>query len=194
MAKHLDFNLCKSSTTVNEGTQTEMSFFMDSVQEQAILDDIIAKMPTVCEFLYEKDDIHTRRFIQYLQLLENKQFPMNNICYMTFLYIIEFLSLSSDRMQYSEATKIFWYVGYKQFHNKLINILKGKAHDGDDVDKSTMNFSIPSRKTLSSIELSIKDKIQPGILIDMIDEYAKTDVAKTRSHNLSCDLKGTGAV
>ena len=150
--KSLDFNgfMLESPEKMTQSTQTDLSFIKDDVESQTLLDEMILKIPAVCEFFCEHDQLHRTRFIQHLQLLEYKEFPMENICYLVFLILIENLSLDdTGRMEYSPATKRFWYVGYKLFHYKLISFFKGETSDKNDddnqVDKSQINFAIPDQ-------------------------------------------------
>jgi hypothetical protein len=62
-----------------------------------------------------------KEFMDFLHLLKNDLFPMNNIAFQLFLDVVRFLSLkTSSEMRYSPDVKLFWKTGLQLFHGKFL--------------------------------------------------------------------------
>ncbi len=165
--------------------QTDISLQSSS----ELLSKIISLAPSVCENVSKQSEMHKKRFLQYLDLLANNKFPQHNICYMIFLDLVELLGKEEhEKMQYSSATRRFWYIGSKLFHNKFLEFFRGSLKSSDD-NLTEFNFPVPSKKTVQNVSSSIPDILNPGILHEILSYYSTFENVQSVSHNLSCDLK-----
>ena len=64
-----------------------------------------------------------------MTLIKDGEFPFENISYLLFLDVVQFLSLpNTSLMRYSETVKRFWTTGFKLFHGKFVHFLSGRKH------------------------------------------------------------------
>lgn len=128
--------------------------------------EIQSSLPAVIETLREHGQLDLYK--KWCHLLAKKQFPMENICYLLFLDIVEWFSKPcTSQMRYiNENTLNFWCVGYRLFHRKFIRfmndpkstgqVLTGQTEHGHCLArKSEINFAVPS------VSVFNKDPLQP---------------------------------
>jgi len=142
---------------------------------------LIEMLPSVLETLKIHNQLST--YMKWCKLLKEGKFPLDNICYMLFLDLVEWFDKPfTSQMRYlREDTRQFWEVGYRLFKGKFIRFVTGSRNFGQIVDGSTergfctpqkakINFPVPSVKTLTHNKLV---PIYPGIIIDTIEHIAK---------------------
>lgn len=149
-------------------------------------EEIIQLIPSVLEVLRENQKISI--WVKFMRLLADKKIPFENIAFVLFLDVVEFLSCENTvTMRYSGVSKRFWCLGMKLFHSKFINFMSGYKNLGSIIKKEVpfpgqcvfhpsaadINFAVPSLQVLAkeskeNCVLPVKD-IKPGILPPMLD-------------------------
>ena len=88
-----------------------------------------------------------------INYLKKKHFQTNNIAYLLFSDIVNFLSLDSPySMQYHSETKQFWAHGYKIFKGKCLHFIGGDKTSSrtseQHNDNNMINYVVPDRMIL----------------------------------------------
>ena len=76
-------------------------------------------LPAVLQTLQEEGQLET--YMKFSNLLSSQEFPTKNICYLLFLYSVDWYMYSCEnisRMRYRTETVKFWQIGYRLFHGK----------------------------------------------------------------------------
>ena len=139
-------------------------------------------LPDVVATLKEAGQIET--YIKFNKLLSKNLMPMNNICYLLFLDLVEWFSTkdsNTSSMRYnSPETMQFWQVGLRLFHGKFIRFMSGTRSHGQllnntcekgyfDPMLSSINFAVPSQTTLHK-RLADNPEFLPGINQQLIND------------------------
>ena len=159
---------------------TETEQLETDISRQEELMKLIKELaPGVCKFLATQDPIHADRIISFLCLLNSESFPLDNICYLMFCDLIQWLSLDDKRqMTYTADVKNFWFICKVLFKEKCLTFFRGET--------GRLNFPVP--RSCENRGLTIPDNLEPGLLRPMMDAYSANRDGV--SFNLSCDLKG----
>jgi len=117
---------------------------------------------------------------KFFCLVSERQFPVQNIAYLLWCDVINFLTCSGTRqMRYNpECMKFFW-VGKKFFGGRFMRFMSGMKNETDilqgknilDPKKARINFACPSEAILTNfkpLEGDLPTKYKPGILKPMI--------------------------
>ena len=195
----------------NNETQTSSNFqnFVntnkdgnDDVNEQELIAKMIDMMPGVAKYLVSIDQVHTERILDMLLLMQRGCFPHDNICFRLFEDVISwFVSEDVRGVRYSEPVRRFWAVGYRLFHNKFLEFMRGpalkKTRDGGEISYSgqeaRINFAVPKSRHLT-MNTIIPDSLQPGLLTEMIESYLRLRPDfRNKSYNLMADMKKINA-
>ena len=76
-------------------------------------------LPAVLQTLQEEGQLET--YMKINNLLASQEFPTKNICYLLFLYLLDWYSCeNTSRMRYRTETVQFWQIGYHLFHGKYL--------------------------------------------------------------------------
>jgi len=153
-----------------------------SVDVSSALEKLEYLLPKVVQTLIESGHIDT--YIKFNELLANDQMPMRNICYLLFLDLIEWFSVSDRNtscMRYIfPETLQFWQIGLRLFHGKFIRFMSGTKNQGQILDQTSekgyfdpacsfINFAVPSQTTLHT-SFSNNPQYLPGINLDLIEQ------------------------
>lgn len=83
------------------------------------VDDLSYILPSVLDSLESAGQLET--YIHFIHLLSEKTFPLDNICYLLFLDLVQWFSnYNTSNMRYNEHTIKFWHIGYIIFHGKYL--------------------------------------------------------------------------
>ena len=178
----------------------------DITKRDNLLEEMKTLLPGVCQFLSEADDIHKSRFMQFLELMNNGTFPLNNICFQVFEDLIQWhLVENISYMRYSPEVRRFWFIDKRLFHGKFLHYMRGLGHLGQIISgesdrghysptQSRINFPVPSDRCLNSNKCNVPDELSPGLLTETVEHYIRSnDHSLTKSHNLCGDLKKINA-
>lgn len=103
-------------------------------------------------------------------------------------------------MRYYDVTKNFWRLGFRLFHGKFLNFMKGLGNqtlvrDNIDVkghlkpENAKLNFAVPCKQNLIALSDSLPNKIYPGVITSMIEFISKTEHAGDKTWKVCVDLK-----
>lgn len=153
-----------------------------SVDFSSALEELKYLLPKVVHTLIESGHIDT--YIKFNELFPNDQMPMRNICYLLFLDLIEWFSVSDRntscmRYRFPETLQ-FWQIGLRIFHGEFIRFMSGTQNQGKILDQTSekgyfdpacsfINFAVPSQTTLHK-SLSNNPQYLPGINLDLIKQ------------------------
>ena len=122
--------------------------------ESIEINDMIDLLPKILKSL--EDAGQKESFLKFMELLASGTFPLHNICYLLFLYIVEWFSCdSTTHMRYGHETVKFWQIGYRLFHGKFLRFMSGIRNFGQALDgtsergffdplKSKVNCAVPN--------------------------------------------------
>ena len=143
---------------------------------EAEISQLYETIPTVIEKLKQYGQLDL--YIKWCNLVAANKFPLDNICYLLFLDVVQWFSSSqTSQMRYfQEETLNFWKVGYRLFHGKFLRFMGGPRNSGQIItgDKeeryclpqnSKVNFAVPSKWTLNQEKLN---PLYPGVFVDSI--------------------------
>ena len=86
------------------------------------LDELTVLLPDVLSSLQAEGQLAT--YMKFTNMLASKQFPLNNICYLLFLDLVEWFSCkNTSRMRYRPETIKFWQIGFRLFHGKFLRFM-----------------------------------------------------------------------
>ena len=146
---------------------------------------------------------HLQPFHKFFQLVSQGDFPMNNICLLLFLDLVEFYACeNTSYMKYrSESTVLFWKVGYLLIKGKFLRYCGGYKNKGQvkqgitekgffDPKQSSPNFVIPSLSVLDKCKIGIDEKfVKPGPRDEVINVLASSTDNSIKTYSLSVDGK-----
>ena len=67
----------------------------------------------------------------FFKLLKQDKFPTNNISFLLFLDVVKWFSVENTcQMRYTTITRNFWQVGFRLFHGKFLNFMRGLGNQG----------------------------------------------------------------
>ena len=108
-------------------------------------------------------------------MLADKSFPIENFGFQLFLSMIGKLeSESGSEIRHSDSVKRFFKVGYRLFHNKFIQYMRGYGKD-------EFNFIVPDKKTflaVDALEGIDPSSLKPGFIESMFDLFEEDSVVK----------------
>ena len=185
-------------------------YFSDSAEfvEPLISDDdakrlaseVMLLMPEVIHKMKQYD--HLDQWIEFLKLVADGKFPMNNISFLLFLDVVQFHSQTNIcGMRYSHAVKQFWAVGLRLFRSRFIRFMGGykaigqvssrrETLDSLSPEKTNINFVCPDIKVIRMETQEYgEDAKRPGILHRNIIAFANLQKAQNRSCKISFDGK-----
>jgi hypothetical protein len=123
-----------------------------------VLEELYAILPTVLRNLDEVGQKES--FTKFVNLIKSGNFPLQNICYLLFLDLVEWHSCgTTSLMRYRPESMKFWQIGYRLFHGKFLRFMSGPRNLGQVLDcssekgslnplESKVNFIVPSRNNL----------------------------------------------
>ena len=148
----------------NSSNYAEKNDQMESQEDNPMplseFDELHFLLPAVIRTLKSAGQLDT--YIKFNELLAGNRQPLDNICYLLFLDLIEWFSAEShniSRMRYKYPQTIqFWEVGMRLFHGKFIRFMSGLRNTGQvinqmsekgyyDPSTSKINFAVPSQTT-----------------------------------------------
>ena len=78
-------------------------------------------LPAVVSELGKQEKLHSDRIVKMLKLMAEGRFPFENIAFLLFEDVVEWLSCSDVRkIRYSEEVRLFWATGHKLMNNKFL--------------------------------------------------------------------------
>ena len=140
-------------------------------------------------------------FELFLKLVLKENFPLDNIAFLLFLDVAKWFSeQNAASMRYYDVTKNFWRLGFRLFHGKFLNFMKGLGNqtlvrDNIDVkghlkpENAKLNFAVPCKQNLIALSDSLPNKIYPGVITSMIEFISKTEHAGDKTWKVCVDLK-----
>ena len=163
----------ENETYISTAAEEEISEFMP-LRDDGFEEQLINLMPSVVETL--KDSGHIESFVKFCNLLGNKDFPLDNICFLLFLDVVHWFSSETSaemRFKFPETVK-FWQIGHRLFHGKFLRFMSGLRNTGNILDGSSergrieplnsqINFAVPSRQNLYSNSDETLQAAFPGI-------------------------------
>lgn len=146
---------------------------MDREKENCvtILEDLI---PGIYDYLAGTELLPD--FVNFLKILSTQKFPLDNIAFRLLLDVSHWYSCgSTNRMTYSNQTKLFWRVGYKLFHGSFLRFMSGGKNEGRliqeqnhlDPTLAIINFAVPDEKIIRSfntVDIDLPPELQPGLI------------------------------
>ena len=149
---------------------------------------------------------HLNQFEKFFTLVEQGNFPMNNICLLLFLDQVEFYSCSNTSlMTYkNEAKVLFWKVGHLIMKGKFLRYCGGHKNLGQlrigqttkgfyDPQMAFPNFVVPSMSVLNKVDIGInKAEVKPGPSEVMLEAISQQDLS-AKTFNLSVDGKNVNS-
>ena len=120
-------------------------------------------------------------FVKFLELVNERKFPLNNIAFSLFCDVVSWYSLSDTRsMRYSEDTIQFFWVGLKLFGGRFVRFMTGMKNesamltgrDSLDPKESKINFACPSETILREVNPfgeTLPAKYKPGFLDEVME-------------------------
>ena len=136
------------------------------------LQEMYELLPSVLDAL--ESEGHLDSYLKFSRLVASNTFPMQNICFLLFLDIVEWFSTdTTTRMRYRPETFKFWQIGYRIFHGKFLRFMSGLRSSGQVLDSSSekglfdpaesnINFAVPSRNNLYG-KKNKPEQFYPGI-------------------------------
>jgi hypothetical protein len=98
------------------------------------VDDLSYLLPSVLDSLESAGQLET--YMKFNQLLAEKTFPLDNICYLLFRDLVQWFSCSNtSNMRYNEHTIKFWQIGYRRFHGKYLRFMSGLRKFWTDITR-----------------------------------------------------------
>ncbi|CAG2212896.1 unnamed protein product [Mytilus edulis] len=147
------------------------------------------------------NDSQRDNFWLFIHLTLQDRFPMQSIAFLLFLDVVRWFSESKiSAMRYSDRSKSFWQIGFRLFHTKFLNFMRGLGNQNlvmenigirekFDPENSKINFAVPSKASLSCMPTVLPKTIQPGIIKELISFISTTDDVTTKSWKICVDLK-----
>ena len=145
------------------------------------LQQLINYLPSVLENLRKFGQ--EQSFIKWCCLVSENKIPLDNICYLLFLDLIEWYSkpVTTQMRYFRSETRQFWEVGYRLFKGKFLRFMSGPRNLGQIISGSNqrgrclpqdskINFAIPAINNLNEDRLL---PIYPGVLEDSISLLTK---------------------
>ena len=126
-------------------------------------------------------------FIQFLTLVRNERFPLDNVALRLFLDVARWYASGDSRtMRYSDTTLRFFWLGRKLFGGRFIRFMSGPKNETDflmgkqhlSTEASKINFACPSEQVLMNINplgLHNMNIDGPGVITPMIEMKAEKD-------------------
>ena len=172
--------------------------------EEELLNKLSNMLPGVAKYLMSVEEIHAERIMDMLILMQKGTFPSDNICFHLFGDVVAWFANPDVRgIRYSEPVRKFWSVGYRLFHNKFLEFMRGPALQDPlresksrfyEGSKAKINFAVPKVNHLKLSSSGIPDVLEPGFLTEMVDSYIRLRPdCVNKSFNLSADLKKINA-
>ena len=122
--------------TVEQNTCLE-EHYSTTDKPEITSDDTISELydiiPVVIEKLKQCGQLDL--YMKWCNLVATNRFPLDNICYLLFLDVVQWFSSSqTSQMRYfQEETLNFWKVGYRLFHGKFLRFMGGPKNSGQIV-------------------------------------------------------------
>ncbi|XP_053404619.1 uncharacterized protein LOC128558653 [Mercenaria mercenaria] len=200
--KKRSFETNESSVSYERNSENEINLFLnigaDEEKSQKNNDDSVEEddvkylkeiLPVVLDKLREHGQLDLYK--KWCSLVAADKFPLDNICYLLFLDVIQWYSnpITSQMRYFQSETLKFWEVGYRLFKGKFLRFMSGPRSTGQVVSgeqskgycssiESNVNFAVPSLSVLNQESL---DPIYPGILnesIAKLAEHLQTNIIK----------------
>lgn len=93
--------------------------------------------PAVAECMKSEGHLHT--WLTFHEMIKDKTFPMDNICFKLFMDVVRFLGNSNtSSMRYSKEVKSFWTAGFRLFRGRFLRFMGGQKSGGQLVDGCSM--------------------------------------------------------
>ena len=113
-------------------------------------------------------------FVNFLKLLHEEKFPLNNIALLLFMDVVRWYSLeNTSNMEYSEQGITFWRVMYRLFHGKALRFMGGFRAEQNEGSRggynptiSSINFAVPSQRRViatDALGINLPKELPPGI-------------------------------
>ena len=122
--------------------------------------------------------------------------PIDTIPHLAFLDSVRFRRIKkSCNMTYSKKIKKFWHCFYKVGGGPALRLLSGPKGTGDnnfDTASCSINFAVPSLKTIKQVDTVVNKIIHPGIFHDVLDNISLSTCSKKKEFILSFDRKSVG--
>ena len=105
-------------------------------EDSELLQYLYSMLPIVLRNLEEVGQ--KEYFTKFINLIHSGNFPLENICYLLFLDLVDWHSCDTTiRMRYRPETVKFWQIGYRLFHGKFLRFMSGLRSLGQVLDKSS---------------------------------------------------------
>ena len=164
-------------TRIDTGIDNVESESYDSDTFSSYYEELCKILPHVVSVLNANNQLDV--LLKFFTLVANENFDFENICYLQFVNLINFLSSGNiHAMRYQTNVKHFWRLGYKMFGGRFLRFMGGfkntcQVADGSTVHAelnpldSKINFVVPDKQVLvSQSDMNIK---KPGIMTEMLD-------------------------
>ena len=146
-----------------------------------------------------EDQNMLERIWQFLKLVSDKRFPLDNIVFQLFLDVVGFYgteNLCGLRCS-NKDTLNFWVMGYLLLHGKFFRFMRGLKSCGSVTSGAanwgnfspilgSINFAVPAESVITKcIEKvnNIARFLRPGINFDLIDNFIKNEELKKHGGN-----------
>ena len=151
-------------------------------ENEIILQRFVELLPSAIPQLKESGNLEL--WLQFIKLVGEGEFPMENICLKLFLDVVKFYSgCDIYAMRYANEVKLFWTLGYILFKGKFLRFMGGIKSAGQLEDNSRteliaqdshINFCVPNSGVLRSVFDDSKLECEnPGIFEDVLDKFAQ---------------------
>ena len=138
----------------------------------------------------------TKDFLFAIRAMSSGAIPIDTIPHLAFLDSVRFRRIKkSFNMTYSQKMKKFWHCFYKVGGGPALRLLSGPKGTGDntlDTASCSINFAVPSLKTLKQVDTVVNRIIHPGIFHDVLDNISLSTCIKNKEFILSFDGKSVG--
>ena len=138
----------------------------------------------------------TEDFLFAIRGMSSGYIPIDTIPHLAFLDSVRFKRFKkSFNMTYSKKMKKFWHCFYKVGGGPALRLLSGPKGTGDnnlDTASCSINFAVPSLKTIKQVDNVTNKIINPGIFHDVLDNIAESTSNRNKEFILSFDGKSVG--
>ena len=133
--KILKDEICHESYTENTSCDDEVDIGQEHQDVVDILADALKEL---------KIAGHSSALVNFLKLVAQKKFPLQNIAFLLFCDVISWYSCDNTvLMRYQQVTKMFWRIGEKYFHEKFLLFMGGFKSNGCVINNNSTQGCYP---------------------------------------------------